>query len=78
ELILRQGVTQILVGLVLGVAMGVLVSRGLRTVLFEVSPNDPAVFAGIAAILAATGILASLVPAWRATKVDPIIALRYE
>ena len=46
--------------------------------LFEVSPYDPVVFGGIALLLAATGLLATLIPARRASRADPAIALRYD
>jgi predicted permease len=78
RMILRQGMSQILIGLVVGLGLAVVISRALRMVLFEVSPNDPAVFALIAAVLAGTGLLASTVPARRATRVDPMVALRSE
>ncbi len=77
-LILRQGLGQIGMGLVLGLGLAVLLSRGVQLILFQVSPNDPVVFGGIVLLLAATGLLASLVPARRATRVDPLVALRAE
>lgn len=77
-MILRQGMTQIGIGVVLGLGLAVLLGRGVQLLLFEVSPNDPVVFAVIVAVLVATGLLASLVPARRATRVDPMQALRYE
>ncbi|MGI9627086.1 MAG: ABC transporter permease [Longimicrobiales bacterium] len=78
RMILRQGMTQIGIGLVLGLGLAFVVSRALQLVLFEVSPNDPAVFILITAVLAATGLLASTIPARRATRVDPMVALRQE
>jgi predicted permease len=77
-MVLRQGMSQVLLGLVFGSGLAFLVSRGIAGILFDVSPNDPVVFAGIALMLAATGALASLVPARRATKADPAHALRYD
>ena len=66
----------------LGVALGVLVSLGsarlLTGLLFGVRPNDPSVFLGVAALIAVIALTACLVPARRATKVDPMVALRYE
>jgi len=53
-------------------------SQYLKSVLFEVKPGDPAVYAGIAILLAMVAVFASLIPARRATRVDPMIALRYE
>jgi ABC-type antimicrobial peptide transport system permease subunit len=53
-------------------------TRVLAKFLFEVKPNDPATFLSVAAILALTGIIAGLLPAQRATRVDPVVALRWE
>lgn len=77
-LILRQGIVQIGIGLVLGLGLALLVSRALKEVLFQVSSADPFTFVVVPLVLAVTGILASLVPARRATRVDPMIALRSE
>jgi putative ABC transport system permease protein len=61
-----------------GVALAVIVSRVLRTFLFEVQPGDPATFIIVGALFVAVGLLACWVPARRARKVDPLEALRYE
>ncbi len=78
KLIFRQGAAQLAVGLVIGVALAAGLSRGLEVVLFQVEPWDPVIFVTIVLVLVATSIAASLVPARRATRVDPVIALRYE
>lgn len=78
RLVLRQGAAQVGIGMALGLALAALLSRGLEIILFQVEPWDPAVFALIAAVLAAVGMLASYIPARRATRVDPAVALRYE
>jgi predicted permease len=78
SLILKQGVIQTLLGVGLGFGLAVLVARTLGMVLFEVSPNDPAVFGIVALMLVGTGIAASMIPARRATRVDPLVALRSE
>lgn len=78
RLILRQGMGQVVVGLVLGVGMALAVAFALRNMLFQVSPNDPAVFLAVAAVLLLAGLAASAVPARRATRVDPLTALRGE
>ena len=78
RMVLRQGLGQIVIGLALGVGLAVLISRGLQMVLFEVNPNDPAVYIAITVVLALTGLAASTVPARRATTVDPMVALRQE
>jgi ABC-type antimicrobial peptide transport system permease subunit len=74
--IVRQAVTLIGVGLLIGTAGALAGSRLLTRLLFEVSPWDPAVFAGSVSLLAIAGLLASCVPARRATTVNPIVALR--
>jgi ABC-type antimicrobial peptide transport system permease subunit len=78
RLILKQGAVQVGIGMALGLALAALLSRGLELVLFQVEPWDPFVFALIAVVLAAVGMLASYIPALRATRVDPAVALRYE
>jgi putative ABC transport system permease protein len=77
-LILRQGVLQLAIGLTIGVALAAGVSQLLSIVLFGVEPRDPVIFALIVAVLSAVGVIASFVPARRATRVDPMVALRYE
>jgi len=77
-LILRQGMIQIAVGMVLGLGLAILVSRALALVLFQVSASDPVVFVLVAAVLGVTGLAASAIPARRATRVDPLVALRSE
>jgi len=62
----------------LGLAGSLLVSRVISGLLFNVRPTDPATFAIVAAFLAAVAALASLLPAGRASRVDPMVALRYE
>ena len=54
------------------------ITRSLATLLYEVSPLDPAVFLGVSLLLSGAALTASLVPALRATRVDPIVALREE
>ena len=78
RLVLKQGAVQVGIGMALGLALAALLSRGLALVLFEVEPWDPFVFALIAVVLTAVGMLASYIPALRATRVDPAVALRYE
>jgi len=58
--------------------MALATTRVLSALLFGLAPNDPASFVGVIAILTATGILASFVPAWRASRVDPVDVLRAE
>lgn len=76
QLIFRQGARQILLGLAIGLAFAPLLSRALRMVLFNVSPFDPTIFLAIVAVLSLTGAAACLVPAQRAARVSPMVALR--
>jgi putative ABC transport system permease protein len=78
RLIMRQGVVQLVAGLVLGLVGALAVTSLLTGFLFGVGPRDPATFAAIVAVLVVTGLLASWVPARRATRVDPLVAIRYE
>jgi putative ABC transport system permease protein len=77
-MVLREGMRLAAVGVVLGVAGAAITTRWLRAQLFETSATDPVTFAISAAVLAAVGALATLVPARRATRVDPIRALQAE
>jgi ABC-type antimicrobial peptide transport system permease subunit len=78
RLILRQGARIGMLGLVIGTLAAYLSTRALSSMLYGVDPHDPLIFAGIAASLIVVVVLASYVPARRATRVDPLIALRYE
>ena len=78
RLVLGQGLRQLALGIALGLGVGMLLGRGLQLVLFGVNPSDAVVYAGIVAVLGLTGIVACLIPAWRATRVEPVIALRSE
>ena len=77
-LILGQGVRLAAVGLGIGLAIAFAVTRLMRALLLDVSPTDVPVILGVSALLGAVAILASLIPAHRATKIDPILAIRYE
>ncbi|HZS47551.1 MAG TPA: ABC transporter permease, partial [Blastocatellia bacterium] len=78
KMVVFQGLWMVVVGLGLGLAGALAVTRFLRSLLFEIKPTDPATFAGIAVLLVIIALLASYIPARRASKVDPMIALRYE
>jgi putative ABC transport system permease protein len=78
RLVLRQGTRLTLLGVAIGVLAALSLSRLLGTLLFGVSATDPFTFAGVAGLLAFVALLACFIPARRATRVDPIIALRYE
>jgi putative ABC transport system permease protein len=77
-LVLRQGMALVLLGTGLGLAGALALSRVLGGLLFGVSATDPSTFAVVAAILVLSAVLASYLPARRATQVDPLVALRYE
>jgi ABC-type antimicrobial peptide transport system permease subunit len=78
RLIVGQGVGQALVGVVIGLAAAFLLTRTIKTFLFGVTPTDPLTFVAISLLLVVTAFIASLIPARRATKVDPLVALRSE
>ena len=77
-MVLRQGVGLVSAGVVLGLGAAFWVTRYVASLLFGISAIDPITFASTSAILVVVALLASYIPARRATKVDPIIALRYE
>ena len=77
-LVLRQGMKLAAAGLVIGLAAAFALSRVLTDTLYGVTPTDPRTYAVVPLILAATAIVACLIPAWRATRVDPLVALHYE
>ncbi|HEV8150688.1 MAG TPA: FtsX-like permease family protein, partial [Gemmatimonadales bacterium] len=78
RLVLREGIKLALVGVVLGGAIVLVIGKWVKPLLFDTSPRDPTVFLGVSAVLVATALLASFLPARRAGRVDPIEALRAE
>jgi predicted permease len=78
RLVLRQGASLVVVGLAVGLAAAGAVSRLLRSLLLDLSPWDPLAFAGVVVVLLGSAFVACAVPARRATRVDPVTALRQE
>jgi putative ABC transport system permease protein len=77
-MIIKQGSKLIVLGLVIGLAVAFAATRVISSLLFGVTTKDPFTFVAAAVLLAIVALLACYVPAWRATKVDPLEALRYE
>jgi putative ABC transport system permease protein len=77
-LIVGEGMALALLGLALGLAAALGLTRLMASLLFGVTPGDPATFAAVALLLTLVALLACWLPAWRAAKVDPLVALRYE
>ena len=77
-LVLRQGLVPVAAGLMAGIAGALALTRLLKSLLYEVSPTDPLIFCGVSMGLVAVSVVAMFIPARRATRVDPMVALRYE
>jgi putative ABC transport system permease protein len=78
RMVVRQGMTVALTGIAAGMAAALGLTRLIATLLFDVKPNDPSTFAAVVIALTTTALLASLAPALKAARVDPLAALRYE
>ena len=78
SLVVGQGLLVSIAGVVLGICVAFVFSRFLKSLLFQVSATDPAIFIGISFLFVVVALLASYIPARRAAKVDPMVALRYE
>ena len=78
QLVLREGMALVAVGMALGLGFALAGSRLLTSLLYGIGRYDPAAFVGVPVLLAAVALLAIVIPARRATRVDPMVALRYE
>ena len=78
RMVLRQGMTPVTVGLAAGVVTALFAGRLIGSLLFDISANDPVTLATVVLVVAGVGLVACFVPARRAMRVDPIVALRYE
>ena len=74
--VLREGAGLALVGLVVGAGLAAALARLVRGLLFEVGPHDLPTYAAVAGVLAMVALLAALLPAWRASRQDAVVALR--
>ena len=78
RMVLGQGMRVAVIGIVIGLGAAFVLTRLLSSMLFEVSATDPRTFLIVAALLGSVAFFACYLPARRATKVDPLVALRYE
>jgi putative ABC transport system permease protein len=78
RLVIRQGMKPVIIGMAIGLFAAFLASRVLESLLYEVSATDPVTYVAIAAILSSVALVACYLPARRASRVDPVVALRHE
>jgi putative ABC transport system permease protein len=77
-MIMKEGSLLVSLGIVFGVILALILGRFLAGLLYGVKPNDPVTLAVVSALLLVAALAATLLPAWRAVRVDPMVALRYE
>jgi len=78
RMVMGQGIAMTAIGLLLGLGGALAVTRFLSSLLFEIRPSDPATIVGVMAMLGGVALAACYLPARRAMRVDPMVALRYE
>lgn len=78
RLVVLEALKPTLIGLAIGVAIALVFGRVMSSLIFDVKPGDPITFAVVVVLLAVVSVLASVIPAYRAARVDPNVALRYE
>jgi len=77
-IVVRHGLTLVVAGLAIGIAVAVVATRGLSALLYHVAPADPVTFVAVPIVLALTGVAAAWIPAVQASRADPAVALRGE
>jgi ABC-type antimicrobial peptide transport system permease subunit len=78
QLVFSQGMTQVIIGLVIGIAAAIGLTRALESLLIQVTPADPLTLIAVGVVLTGAAMLGCLIPALRAMRVDPVVALRHE
>jgi putative ABC transport system permease protein len=78
RMVVIEGMKPTLLGVAIGLVAALAMGRLVASMIFQVKPSDPATFLAVAALLAFIALLACIIPAYRASKVDPVIALRNE
>jgi putative ABC transport system permease protein len=78
KIVLREGASIVVFGVVVGLIGSVMLTRFMQTMLFDIKPTDPITFGALTTLLALVALLACLVPAQRASRVDPLVSLRHE
>ena len=77
-MVFRQGMTPVVAGAVVGIGCALAGTRLLRGLVYQVAPTDPGTFVAVTGVLLVVGAAACVIPAWRATRVEPMVVLREE